>query len=278
LVVIAGPDAGLLVHLNNSKFIVGRDPTCHIHLKDESISRFHASIKSSRKGYLIIQDLNSTNGTFIDGKRIHRHRLKEGDKILFGQNTLIRFEKQDAIDESYYDELYFSSTRDALTGIYNRRFCLEKFNTELSYARRHHLPVSLILFDIDLFKKVNDTYGHPTGDRVLSTLATVVSRTVRTEDTFGRYGGEEFIIVAMDTDMLGAQVFAERIRTKIAEEQIVAKDESRRIIHVTVSIGVATTSAPFCYDAEKLIAAADANLYTAKAKGRNRIIASEVFE
>ena len=277
LVVLAGPDVGRVSHLGEDAFLIGRDPTCHLQLKDESISRFHARIYLD-DGQLTVKDLASTNGTYISGKRINESRLNEGDKLLLGQDTLIKYQKQDAIDKSYYDELYFSSTRDGLTGIYNRRFCQEKIKTDLSYARRHNLPVSLMLLDVDHFKRVNDAYGHPTGDVVLSAIAEVTANTVRTEDILGRYGGEEFIIFAMDTPHLGAQIFAERIRDAIENREIMAIDGSRKIIHATVSIGIATTTAKSCYDWEKLVTESDANLYKAKAKGRNCVIASELFE
>ena len=278
LTVLAGPDAGKVSHLGENAFIIGRDPTCQLQLKDESISRYHARITKNQHNKLTIEDLDSTNGTFIDGERIEKQDLEEGDKILLGQDTLIKYQKQDSIDKSYYDELYYSSTRDGLTGLYNRRFCLEKIGTDLSYSRRHILPVSLMIFDIDLFKNVNDTYGHPTGDTVLTTIAQLTAETCRTEDILGRYGGEEFIIFAMGTDNLGAQIFAERIRDKIEHKQIMAIDGSRRLFNTTVSIGIATTRAKVCYTFEKLMTEADANLYKAKETGRNRVVASEIFE
>ena len=277
LVVVAGPDVGAVAHLTDSMFLIGRDPSCQLQLRDESVSRFHISIKPGPDGSLIIRDLNSTNGTYITGKRIHTEKLNEGDKILLGQNTLIRFQKQNAVDERYEDEIYYASTRDGVTGAYNRRACLEKITADLSYARRHGLPCSLILFDIDYLEHVNDAYGHLTGDLVMSATAKTVSSTVRAEDIFGRYQGEEFIVFAMDTNLLGASAFAERIRDSVERQHIIANDDTRRIVRVTISLGIATTSAQHLYTADHLISEAEGNLNQAKVKGRNCVVASEIF-
>jgi two-component system, cell cycle response regulator len=278
LTVLAGPDLGKVTHLGDTTFVIGRDSTCQLQLKDDSISRYHARIYRDKDGQLYIEDLDSTNGTFISGNRIKKQVLNEGDTILLGEDTFLKYQIQDSIDKNYYDEIYYSSTRDALTGIYNRKYCVEKIKTDLSYARRHLLPVSLMMFDVDHFKKVNDTYGHPTGDAVLTAIAEVSFKTLRTEDILGRYGGEEFLVFAMDTSHLGAQILAERLRDNIERRQIMALDGSRRLLNVTVSIGIATTDLKTCYEFDKMMSHADANLYKAKENGRNRVIATEMFE
>jgi two-component system, cell cycle response regulator len=277
LMVVAGPDVGAVAHLQDAMFLVGRDPSCQLQLKDESVSRFHISIKQGPEGSLIIRDLNSTNGTYIAGKRIHTERLREGDKILLGQNTLIRFQKLGAVGESDWEQLYHTSTRDGVTGAYNQRACLEKIATDLAYAKRRAAPCSLILFNIDCFKRVNDMYGHPTGDLVLSATAKTVSSTIRTEDVFGRYQGEEFIVFGLDTNLLGASSFAERIRDSVERQHVVANDGTRRIVRVTVSLGIAATSAPHLYSVDHLLSEAGSNLHQAKVKGRNCVVASEIF-
>jgi two-component system cell cycle response regulator len=279
LVVLAGVDVGEVVQLDNPVVLIGRDGSCNMTLKDESISRFHASIKIHQNGTVIIQDLNSTNGTYVNGNQVQIEELKEGDKILLGKNTVIKYQTQDSIEKSYYDELYFSSTRDELTRIYNRRSCLEKIKTDLSYAKRHGLLVSIILLDVDHFKDINDSNGHLIGDRVLATIARLAQSAVRQEDILGRYGGEEFIVFALDTGLDGAMVLAERIRRRIEREEIVVDKATRRTLHATVSLGVASTgNNQVHYDIKKLISLADENLYLAKDCGRNCVKGTALTE
>jgi len=266
---------GTVVQLDGSVCVVGRDPSCKLRLRDESISRFHSSIKQHKNGAVTIKDLNSTNGTYVGGRQRDIAELKDGDKILLGQDTLIKYQLQDSIDKNYHDELYVYSTRDGLTGLYNRRSSMERIRTNMSYAKRHSFPVSLLMLDIDHFKRVNDTYGHLAGDQVLATVAKIALSTVRTEDILGRYGGEEFILFALHTDLAGSEVLAERIRSKIEQEIIVIEDDPRSI-RTTVSIGIASIVSGNDYHLDKLISVADINLYKAKDRGRNCIVASEL--
>jgi two-component system, cell cycle response regulator len=279
LVVLAGVDVGSVVQLDNPVVLIGRDSSCNMTLKDDSISRFHASIKLHQNGVVTIEDLNSTNGTYVNGKQVQIEELREGDKILLGKNTVIKYQTQDSIERNYYDELYFSSTRDELTRLYNRRSCMEKIKTDLSYAKRHGLPVSIIMFDVDHFKKINDSNGHLAGDLVLSTIARLAQSAVRQEDILGRYGGEEFLVFALDTGLDGAMVLAERIRQKIEREDFIVDKAKRRVLRATVSLGVASISANKApYDIKKLISLADENLYRAKNSGRNCIEGSLLTE
>jgi diguanylate cyclase (GGDEF)-like protein len=143
---------------------------------------------------------------------------------------------------------------------------------ELSYARRHNTDLALLLFDVDHFKRVNDTYGHPAGDEVLIEIARLVRRLVRNEDVFARYGGEEFGLILRGIDISGARSVGERLRTQV-EKLAIASD--RGAIHVTISVGcssIATTSEP---STEGLVQIADRRLYAAKHSGRNRVVASD---
>lgn len=273
LVVLAGPDVGTIVQLSENVCVIGRDPSCNLRLRDDSISRYHASIKRHKSGVVTIKDLNSTNGIFVGGKREDIAELKDGDKILFGKDTLVKYQLQDVIDKAFQEDLYMNSTRDGLTGVLNRRHCMERTRVNMSYARRHLCPVSVLMMDIDHFKTVNDTYGHSAGDLVLKTVANLAAGTIRTEDVIGRYGGEEFILFTLGTGAKGAETLAERLRSKIEAETMLLEDDPRSV-RVTVSIGVASAKPGEDYDLEKLIAEADANLYAAKNGGRNRVVAT----
>jgi two-component system cell cycle response regulator len=274
--VLKGLDRGNVIPLEDSVVVFGRSSKCNVVLVDQGVSRYHAEVLREESGRFTVRDLDSTNGTFVRGKKVFKAQLKEGDKVALGWGTVLKFMLQDEMERTYHKEMFECSTRDGLTGIYNRRYFIEKIGTELSYARRHRVPLTLILFDIDHFKKVNDTYGHQSGDRVLSTVANAFKGNIRKEDVFARYGGEEFVIIAQGIDFQGGRAYGERVRFLVAYKSIPAADGSGATIKVTVSVGAATVHPDAVVDSSKLIAVADKNLYRAKENGRNQVVASEV--
>ena len=155
---------------------------------------------------------------------------------------------------------------DPLTGVLNRRAILERLNAELSRARREDGRLSVGMCDLDHFKKVNDTYGHQTGDEVLIAFTQCVQASLRDYDCVGRYGGEEFVVIAAGSSGQSDHSLYERLRAKIANTEIKTRAGTTSI---TVSIGVAPGTGQSTVDA--LLAAADAALYQAKADGRNRV-------
>ena len=156
---------------------------------------------------------------------------------------------------------------DSLTGLYNRRSILRKLGEQLKYARRYREELSLIMLDIDHFKKVNDQYGHLTGDEVLAEVATLIRQNIRVVDAAGRYGGEEFIIILPKTDLSSALVIAERIRKTIEATEM--KDFEGKVFGITVSQGLSSWKPG--EDKHSLISRADDALYGAKENGRNRV-------
>ncbi|MFZ5761499.1 MAG: GGDEF domain-containing protein [Thermodesulfobacteriota bacterium] len=161
--------------------------------------------------------------------------------------------------------------RDGLTGLYNHRHFQEMLRHEFFLAQRHQSDLACLMLDLDRFKEVNDTYGHPFGDHVLAGTATLILNETRVTDTVARYGGEEFAILLPNTDRQGALAIAERIRAK-AENYLHRQKEIARI--VTISIGLATSGANRPVKPETLLALADHALYTAKTSGRNRVVAA----
>lgn len=157
---------------------------------------------------------------------------------------------------------------DELTGLYNRRHVLQLAQNEFERARRYHRPLSAIMLDIDLFKHINDTFGHPVGDRVLRALAVCCRANLRTVDIIGRYGGEEFLILMSETDHPKALEAAERIRRQVEE---IRMNTSRGPVSVTISLGVGTLNSDSSMTLDQLIIKADDALYVAKAAGRNRV-------
>ena len=156
---------------------------------------------------------------------------------------------------------------DMLTGIYNRRYFMFEAEKEFGKARRYNLPLSIILYDVDRFKSLNDTYGHSAGDEVLRALTGACTRCLRSSDVFARYGGEEFVILLPLTDGGAARRLAERVRKEV--EQMPAFHESVRL-PVTISLGVAEFL-PSKISFDEMLKEADKRLYAAKTNGRNRV-------
>ena len=268
LTVLQGTDVGAMFQLNKEAHVLGRDPSVDVTVEDDSVSRNHARI-TQREGIYEIEDLGSTNGTYVAGALVSgRVRLLDGVRLQVG-HTLLRFALQDDVEQAAARRIYEMSVRDGLTGVYNRRYFEERLTAEFAFAQRHATGLSLILADIDHFKKVNDTWGHHAGDTVLRRVAVELQAGVRTEDVVARFGGEEFAILARGIDVEGARMFAERVRVII--QRAVITWESDRIA-VTMSLGVAHNLGNAAVDRpELLVIAADMALYSAKHAGRNRV-------
>jgi diguanylate cyclase (GGDEF)-like protein len=262
-----GVQAGLIVGLENFPFTVGRHPTNLLRVDEDSISRFHARIVRSDDEY-VVEDMGSRNGTFVAGKRVTRARLDHDSWLQFGPRVSFRFSLTDVREERLMRKLYESSTRDALTGAYNRLHFEERLRAEVAYAVRHRSQASLLIIDLDHFKRVNDTYGHPAGDAVLKRACDACMRALRTEDVFARFGGEEFGVVLRGIELKGATRLAERLRQAVAAEVI--EHEGQRI-QVTLSAGAASLACCDSPSSDELVAVADRRLYAAKQAGRNRV-------
>jgi diguanylate cyclase (GGDEF)-like protein len=273
LTVLTGEQSGRVVELTEkANVIIGRGSDAEVRQIDESLSRRHAAF-TVHNGEPRVEDLSSTNGTFVDGARLEGARvLHNGARVQLGLNTAVRVQLQTRHEISTATALYESSIKDPLTGVSNRRHLDEQLDTELGFAKRHRTPLSVLMLDIDHFKKVNDTFGHPAGDAVLQAFSGLLTTSVRREDLVGRYGGEEFIILLRDSTASAAQILAERIRGHV---ETLAVPWEEKTIRFTVSIGIAThdTTTPFV-DGTSLVAAADDCLYRAKRAGRNLVVGS----
>ncbi|MEI8255500.1 MAG: GGDEF domain-containing protein [Deltaproteobacteria bacterium] len=267
LAVLSGPQVGETYRVSKAEMIVGRDPNADIQLLDDSISRRHVRVREE-KAEVEVEDLNSKNGISVNGQRVERAVLREGDKLQIGDSTVLRFTYQDSIDESFHRLMFDSALRDGLTGAFNKRYFVDRLENELRFAQRHLSPLSLLLVDLDHFKAINDLYGHVAGDAVLKGVAQSMQETIRVEDVLARYGGEEFAVICRGVAPGSARRLAERIRTRT--EDLLFEDGGRKI-GVTLSVGVAGLPDLTVTMAEGLVRAADAALYTAKKLGRNRV-------
>jgi len=267
LVVIYGSELGKKYNLNSSSLVIGRSSKCDIQIDQESISRNHSKIVNTGKS-ILVRDLGSTNGTYVNDEPIDEYVLRDGDLIKIGR-TIFKFLTGGNIENAYHEEIYRLTTIDGLTQIFNKRYFLETLEREIARSQRYRRALSLVMFDIDHFKKINDSFGHLAGDYVLKHLASTVKTKIRREDLFARYGGEEFAIVLPEIDGGNSRAFAEKIR------QIVEREDFRfenAKIQVTISMGVGSIDDELT-DAAALIKRADERLYEAKGAGRNRVCA-----
>jgi two-component system, cell cycle response regulator len=267
LVVLAGASVGEMYKIDGEKTIIGRGQKAQIRLYDDGISREHAQllVEGSR---IFLQDLGSTNGTYCNGLQVDKKELVDGDKILVGSTTILKFTYHDNLDEIFQRQMYESALRDGLTKAFNKKYFTDRLESEFTFSARHGTPLALVLFDIDHFKKVNDTHGHQAGDHVLSEISSLLSSTLRAEDVFARYGGEEFGVICRGSDVAQAQVVGERLRKAVESHRF---DYNGTHIPVTISVGVAVLPNPAVKDANDIVLYADQALYKSKNAGRNRV-------
>ncbi len=269
LLQLKGPRIGARIFLAEGETVIGRSSSCQVVLDVESVSRRHCSLLVVGHEVHLL-DLGSTNGTWINGRRIQPQEpvaLEVGDRIELGE-IVYKLLRQGDVEAAYLEELQRLAITDGLTGAYNRRYLLEQLDKEIARARRHHRPLSLLLFDVDHFKKINDGYGHLAGDRILEEVsARVRAHFLRQGDLFARSGGEEFAVVLAETGLEAARGAAERLCAIIRGEPFVAEGNA---IPVTISVGVASLG-PEVETSRALIARADENLYRAKREGRDRV-------
>ena len=269
LTILSGVGVGRLVELDKA-LVVGRGEEADLKLDDESLSRRHVRL-CEMHGSWFVEDLKSTNGTFLNGQKIEDvEPLPDGARLQLGESTILRFSLQDETEYQAAKRLFESSTRDTLTGCFNRHYLEEQLPQEVAYAKRHKAPLSVLFVDCDRFKQINDRFGHAAGDEVLRRVGEHLRRTVRTEDLVARYGGEELVVVARNSPPDAVLRMAERLRVGVEKLEVPAGGET---IKVTVTIGVATLSPD---DASatvtRLLARADSALDRGKQTGRNKIV------
>src|SRR5882672_3171546 len=253
LVVLAGVSAGEMFKLQLDTTVIGRGPKCPVRLNDEGVSREHCQlVRDGEK--MILEDLGSTNGTFCNGIRVDKRELSDGDKIMVGSTTILKFTYHDYLDEVFQRQMYESALRDGLTKVFNKKYFTDYLEKEFAFAARHGGPLALIFLDIDFFKKINDTHGHPAGDFVLAELSQMMTTLLRTEDVLARFGGEEFTILCRGSDLSGAKIVAERVRKAVEERKF---SFGGKDIPVTVSLGVVAIPESRINEHNAFLAAAD---------------------
>lgn len=266
LVQYNGASLGKRYAIPETETTIGRSPNAQIVILDQGVSRLHARIIESMAGYSI-EDLGTTNGTYVNDQVLSEKKLlQDGDLIRCG-TVLLKFFSTQNIDHVFHDKIYRMATIDAGTQIFNKKYLLESLDSEFQFARTLGRPLAFILYDLDFFKKVNDTYGHNAGDVILLECAKLAKAAVRKDDILARYGGEEFCVILPGADAQTSLDTAERIRKSIEDHVFIFEGHK---VKQTVSLGVAAFS-PKMTEPLQLIEAADKVLYQSKKSGRNRV-------
>jgi diguanylate cyclase (GGDEF)-like protein len=266
LIVYVGKDAGKRFQLKRGRNTIGRSSEADIVIDDELASRVHCAI-SCVDDEVVLEDCGSKNGTYVDAKKTERRRVTTESTIQVGR-TVMRVEFKDKAQVEHEQTLFLNATIDSLTGIPNRFYLMRRLREELPLARRSGRAISLIMMDVDKFKAINDSLGHPAGDHVLKEVASLLRTGSREEDIIGRYGGDEFIAMLRgEVSQEGAFGFCERIRQRVETAELRFEGHD---IAATLSIGLCYGQPSAEDTADSLIARADSALYAAKQKGRNR--------
>ncbi len=264
LLVLSGERIGHRVQLGETRLMIGRGTTCELILDADSVSRQHACVEWSDGQHRLV-DKGSTNGTFVNHQRIGERVLHDGDQIQIGK-ALLKYLAGGNIEAVYHEEFQRLMHHDGLTNARTKASFEEAYRVALMVERAKPKPVSLILFDIDHFKRVNDTHGHTAGDAVLQQLAGIVEAMVGSRYLFGRLGGEEFGILLEGEPLGEACALAEQIRRRVQDAKFRFEDVP---IPITVSLGAAERAPGAPETAEEFFERADQLLYAAKGAGRN---------
>jgi two-component system, cell cycle response regulator len=272
LIMVRGGTTGTMLRIDAQSTSLGRSSDNTYQFHDVTVSRRHAVLAYDSDGLAWLTDVGSSNGTFVDGRKIAPNkptRLEQGSRIQLGSSLVFKYVCLDPCDERFQREMFERSVRDNLTGLYNRAYFLEQIGPLCDRNHQRDLGMAILMVDIDHFKRINDEYGHDSGDLVLQEVARVLRESTRLEDLVARYGGEEFVFALPVASLDQAVERAERVRIHLAQKTIRAND---RQLHVTVSIGLSCNLSGWPRTISGLISAADEALYEAKVNGRNRVV------
>ncbi|MGH7434561.1 MAG: diguanylate cyclase [Polyangiaceae bacterium] len=270
LTVLTEPQAGQVVVLEKRALVLGRAVDADLVVQDPSVSAHHARVVRAADGGYRVEDLGSTNGTFVNGRKVDVSPLKASDRLQLGPDFGLRFAISDDAEATLHRRLYDASIQDPLTHLFNRRHLVERLAAEVDSALLTSTHAAVLMVDVDGLKQLNDRLGHMAGDRALCMVAAGILDGVRAKDCVARFGGDEFVILAAPADGDEAARLAERVRRAVELLELGARGETVRI---TVSIGAAVLAEVLpAEDAPAaLLELADRRMYLAKTSGRNRV-------
>jgi diguanylate cyclase (GGDEF)-like protein len=269
LVVIYAPlqsDLGRRYLVTKQVMTIGRGRDNDIVLPSDCVSRRHGRLEQRGEALFVI-DLASTNGTYVNDEQrsVKERQLNRGDQLKVG-DTIFKYLAGSDVEAQYHEIIFRMTITDGLTNLSNRKQLDTVLEEEIARARRHRRELSVLMLDIDHFKKINDTHGHVTGDSVLRGLAAILQKRLRPNDRLGRYGGEEFCAILPETSVSSAVRIAEELRKLVETYAFVADN---REVRVTISIGAGGLADGM--QPADLYRRADEKLYQAKRTGRNKV-------
>jgi two-component system cell cycle response regulator len=270
LTFLTGLRSGHRHTIDGAATTIGRAAESDLVVDEEGVSRHHALIDRTVEGAFYVEDLSSTNGTYLGADRIGIALLRGGDLLQLGPTLQMRFAIVDSPEESFYQRLYESSMHDPLTHVFNRGYMDDRLVAEVSRARRAGDDVTVLLLDIDHFKEVNDHFGHMAGDRALCTIAARILRALRVTDVLARYGGDEFVVIATESGGDEARQLGDRVLRAVEGLQMSARGGT---VQITASIGMASLAEVASSDEPvgAMLSLADQRMYAAKSAGGNRV-------
>lgn len=270
LYVLSGPARGRYFKVPRRGGVIGRDAEVPLRIDDPGISRGHCRLFRNDRGFFCVEDLDSRYGTFVEGQSTTHQVVMDGDRLQLSAETVVRVRYQDVREPERLDRPASERIRDPLTRLYDRRVLLERLEQEYAFARRHQLPLSVLMLDLDHFTRVNQDFGHGVGDRVLRGVARRLSAAVRTEDLLTRIGSDEFVVLARGDAGAAAEAFADRLLQLLRAQPISARGTA---VALTASVGISTFEKNQATSMMELLVEADAALYEAKRLGRDRVAA-----
>ncbi len=263
LVVIHGESLGLCVELIDKPVTIGRAPGCEMQIDHRSVSRMHCTVWSEA-GQFHVRDLGSTNKTLVNEHAVDKSELKDGDNIAVGE-IVLKFLRRESLEDRYHQAMVELATVDTLTQLPNRRVWRESLERAVLQAQSG-VGLSLAFIDLDHFKRINDELGHLAGDEVLKAVAAVIRNSLLSGFAAGRLGGEEFAVI-LPLSLRQAADYAELLRRAVEDLSVELPTGPRKI---TTSVGVVQWQ-PGMQTTADFMRAADAELFRAKAAGRNRV-------
>jgi two-component system cell cycle response regulator len=246
---------------------IGRAPANELCIRDQSVSQFHARVVLTPKGAAFVEDLGSTNGTFVNGEKIVRHALWDGDKIHIGRQQVLKFCFQADAQPKAAGGGMTDATRDALTGIYTKQYALTRIEKDFIRAKMRHQDLALLMFDVDGFDEIKETHGPDMGDRVLREIARLVSSELRREDVFARYDDHTFMVLLRYQTEATVVALVQRIGRVVKFHSFSHEGKKLR---VTLSLGIGSLTRKM-NNAADLIGEVQAFLEKARRAGHDTI-------
>ena len=255
-----------MIRLTKRRTLIGRDLSADVPLEDTAVSRTHAAIESDDRSYYVV-DVGSRNGTFVDDELLVERRLLRGGELIRCGSTILKFMASMDEEAQYHAVVHELMTRDPLTNAFNRSYLMALLEKLVPRCRSTNQDLSIVMIDIDHFKKVNDSHGHLVGDEILRGFCERLRSVLRPDDVLCRFGGEEFVVVAERVGLQGAVRIAERLRLTVSSLPF---SSHLGLLRITCSLGVASLEhGAASLSVDQFLAEADQWLYHAKNVGRN---------